>query len=291
MKNSVNGTIIINNMHTTSPKFVDTCNAFTAACESNGVNLSVKTNFDFTNLLNNGINTDFVLFWDKDVRLARRLEKLGVRVFNNAQAIEDCNDKSTTYLKLLGNGIEMLETLVAPFVYYKPDWSTTPFIEEAEKVLTYPLIVKECFGSFGKQVFLVNDRYELLKVVDTFEKRPFLLQKFVSTSEGRDLRLQVVGKEVVATMYRYNDNDFRANVTNGGLMKNYTPNSEQCEMALKACEILGLDFGGVDLLFGEDDRPVLCEVNSNAHFINLSSCTGVNVADKIIKYVIGEINK
>lgn len=62
-------------------------------------------------------------------------------------------------------------------------------------------------------------------------------------------------------------------------------------MALKACEILGLDFGGVDLLFGEDDRPVLCEVNSNAHFINLSSCTGVNVADKIIKYVIGEINK
>ena len=161
----------------------------------------------------------------------------------------------------------------------------------AEKVLTYPLIVKECFGSFGKQVFLVNDRYELLKVVDTFEKRPFLLQKFVSTSEGRDLRLQVVGKEVVATMYRYNDNDFRANVTNGGFMKSYTPNSEQCEMALKACEILGLDFGGVDLLFGEDDRPVLCEVNSNAHFINLSSCTGVNVADKIIKYVIGEINK
>ena len=121
MKNSVNGTIIINNMHTTSLKFVDTCNAFTAACESNGVNLSVKTNFDFTNLLNNGIDTDFVLFWDKDVRLARRLEKLGVRVFNNAQAIEDCNDKSTTYLKLLGNGIEMPETLVAPFVYYKPD--------------------------------------------------------------------------------------------------------------------------------------------------------------------------
>lgn len=291
MKNDINGTIIINDMHVSSPKFVDTCKAFDAACKAKDVRLSVKTNFQFTDILNDGFKTDFVLFWDKDVRLARRLEKCGIRVFNSAQSIDDCNDKSATYLKLLGNGIKMPRTLVAPFVYYKPDWENTPFISEAEKILSYPLIVKECFGSFGKQVFLVKDRRELIDVVDSFEKRPFLLQSFIATSEGRDIRIQVVGKKVVATMYRYNENDFRANITNGGKMKNYEPTAAQCETALKACEILGLDFGGVDLLFGKDDRPILCEVNSNAHFINLSKCTGVNVAEKIIEYVLGEITK
>ena len=50
--------------------------------------------------------------------------------------------------------------------------------------------------------------------------------------------------------------------------------------------MLNLDFAGVDILFGENDEPVLCEVNSNAQFIGLKSCTGVDVAEYIIKYII-----
>lgn len=286
------GWIIINDLHTTSPKFVETCDAFFDACKNNGVALTRKTNFDFVDVLNKNFSKpDFVLFWDKDIRLARQLEKLNIRVFNKADAIEQCNDKSITYLKLLNCGINMPKTIIAPMVYYPQDWQNTSFVKNAEEALCYPIVAKECYGSFGKQVFLCANRKELLEVINSFEKRPFLLQEFISASAGKDLRLQVVGNQLIATIMRYNENDFRTNITNGGKMKPFVPTNEQTEMALKACSILGLDFGGVDILFGKNNQPILCEVNSNAHFINLSNCTGINVADTIVKYVLKEIAK
>jgi len=292
MQTQKQGWIIINNLHTTSPKFVDTVNAFKRACKQNDVLLDVKTNFDFVNILDgNFVRPDFVLFWDKDIRLAKELEALGIRVFNRAKAIDECNDKYITYLKLLNSDIKMPKTIIAPMVYYPQEWQNTNFVTDVEKSLKYPMVAKECFGSFGKQVFLCNNRQELVKVINNFAKRPFLLQEFIETSVGKDLRLQVVGDKVVATMMRYNDNDFRANVTNGGKMLNYQPTMAQIDMALKACKLLSLDFGGVDILFGKDDTPILCEINSNAHFINLSNCTGIDVADCIVKYVLKEISK
>ena len=54
---------------------------------------------------------------------------------------------------------------------------------------------------------------------------------------------------------------------------------------------MNLDFAGVDILFGENDEPILCEVNSNAHFKNILDCTGVNVAQCILDYIIGDIKK
>ena len=41
---------------------------------------------------------DFVLFWDKDVRLAKALEAEGFKVFNSAEAVEVCDDKALTFL-------------------------------------------------------------------------------------------------------------------------------------------------------------------------------------------------
>ena len=67
-------------------------------------------------------------------------------------------------------------------------------------------------------------------------------------------------------------------------MKAYEPSKAQIEMAQKVMHELRLDFAGVDILFGEDGEPVLCEVNSNAHFVNIWKCTGVNAADEIVRY-------
>ncbi|HKM00280.1 MAG TPA: hypothetical protein VJZ06_10255 [Mobilitalea sp.] len=40
------------------------------------------------------------------------------------------------------------------------------------------------------------------------------------------------------------------------------------------------------MLFGEDDKLLVCEVNSNAHFKNIYDCSGVNAADAIISHII-----
>ena len=42
-------------------------------------------------------------------------------------------------------------------------------------------------------------------------------QEFISNSRGRDIRVNIVGGEIVAAMYRHSETDFRANITNGGV--------------------------------------------------------------------------
>ena len=71
----------------------------------------------------------------------------------------------------------------------------------------------------------------------------------------------------------------------GGETVPYTPTDEEVWMALRSCQLLGLDFGGVDLLHDKNGAPLLCEVNSNAHMAGISACTGVDVALCIMQYV------
>ena len=91
-------------------------------------------------------------------------------------------------------------------------------------------------------------------------------------------------------MLRYNPSDFRSNITNGGSMKRYEVDEEQEAIAIKASEALGLDFSGVDVLFGEKG-PLVCEVNSNPHFKSSLDCTGINMAEHIIEHIIFELKK
>ena len=213
---------------------------------------------------------DFILFWDKDIRLAQMFEKNGFRVFNSAAAIAACDDKSNTFFSLYDSGIKMPKTIVAPKVFQLEGFPDATFFQEVALAKQYgwgyPLVFKECNGSFGAQVYLVHDQEEMVKVIKHIGNRPFLIQEYIETSYGRDVRIQVVGGKVVAAMLRTKENDFRANITNGGSMQPYTPTKEQADMAIQVCDALKLDFAGVDILFGEKDEPILCEVNSNAHF-------------------------
>lgn len=234
----------------------------------------------------------FILFLDKDIRLAKQLEKLGYAVFNSSQVIENCDDKMLTFQVLANKGIKMPKTLFAP-MYFPHTGTGEPhlrFTLTLEKELGYPMVIKEAFGSFGAQVYLAHNREELIAKQKQLIYTPHLYQEFIQTSNGKDVRIYVVGDKVVASMYRHSETDFRANISNGGAMKLYTPNEAFCKMAIAATKALGADFTGVDLLFGENDEPILCEVNSNAHIKNIYDCTGIDVAESIFKHILEKIN-
>lgn len=232
----------------------------------------------------------FVLFWDKDILLAKALESMGMPVFNNSFSIEACDNKALTHFYLSQHKIPMPDTIITPMTYENIGYGSMKFLDHVVDKLGLPLVVKESFGSFGQQVYLCRNREELEKRVKELQGRSFLFQRFVETSAGRDVRLQVVGKRVVAAMERRaKDGDFRANITNGGTMKQYVPTKEQEELVVKCCEILQADFAGVDLLFGENGESYVCEVNSNAHFKNIYDCTNVNTADSIVSCILEKI--
>lgn len=229
---------------------------------------------------------DFALFWDKDTRLALALEACGVRLYNRAAAVAACDDKSETHRLLAVHGIPMPRTLLAPMTYTKVTPAAETFLCAAEQVLSYPLVVKECYGSFGKQVYLAHNGDELRRLAYGMGSRAFLLQEFVEASAGQDTRLYMVGDRVAAAIHRRSQEDFRANVELGGSVTAYTPTDREVALAKACLTILGLDFGAVDLLHDRDGNPLVCEVNSNAYMAGLIAGTGVDVAQCIIDCVL-----
>lgn len=249
-----------------------------------GEELKIITNVQAKELAKSKGKNEPILFWDKDVYLAKLLEKSGYRCVNGSFAIETCDDKAKTYLQLL-NKVPQAITMLAPFTYDGYIYSNDSFLSEMVKDFQFPLIVKENKGSFGAQVYLVNDIQELKDLISNFNHCEFLLQEFISSSAGKDIRVYVVGGASVAYAMRYSDNDFRSNVTAGGKMKKVDLPKEYLDMAIKATKCVGADFAGVDLLIS-DNGPIVCEVNSNAHFTALSECTGVDIAKDIAKYFL-----
>ena len=271
------------------PKFDAIYQSLLESAARHTIALSTRTNAYLTNKIDDpdfdSERPDFVLYWDKDIKVAKLLEQRGIPVFNSSRAIELCDDKALTYLALKRAGIPMPRTMILPKTFPNIGYTNTEFLDEAAAILRFPLVLKECFGSFGKQVYLFSDLESLREKVVSLAGTPMILQSMVMNSFGRDIRVNVVGDQIVASILRENHNgDFRSNLTLGGNMTSYTPTDEEAALALAAVKELGLTFAGVDVLFGESG-PLICEVNSNAHFKTTLQCTGVNMADAIFEEI------
>lgn len=232
---------------------------------------------------------DFVIFTDKDIPLARHLEQAGIRLFNSSTAIEVCDNKITMYQKLANAGLRIPKTIFAPMLFNGTSFQDKTFFQSVITELGFPMVIKEAYGSFGEQVYLVHNEQEMFAKITEIGSVPFLFQEFIDTSYGKDIRLYVVGGKVITAMMREAEHDFRANVHTGGKTYPYEPTGKEKLLAMKAAQIVGTDFAGIDLLFGEKDEPILCEVNSNAHIKGIFDCTGIDIAEIIMEYAKGEV--
>ena len=258
-----------------------------------GVRTDVKKSDGFLltveggNVLSKVEGYDFCVFWDKDKYLLSMLEKAGLPTFNKKDAILTCDDKMATCIALAGGGVPMPRTFAGTLCYRKDEPVSSLTLDDAEK-LGYPLVVKECYGSLGESVCLVNDRKTLERVAEKVKCKPHLYQEYIATSYGKDVRVIVVGDKVVGAMLR-RGKDFRSNVGAGGKGEPYPLTCEIEKLALKIAKILGLDYCGIDLLFGKDGF-IVCEVNSNAFFFEFERVTGINVAREYAEYIVKKIS-
>ncbi len=236
---------------------------------------------------------EFVLFLDKDIRLAKHLEASGLRLFNSSAAIEICDDKDLTISVLSAHGIATPKSFSGRLVYKYADQPMTKnqekYLEEVAKKLGYPMIVKENKGSFGHQVYKADNEAELFEIVNKINTMPHHYQEYIKSSHGEDVRVQIVGGKVIASVKRVSKDDFRANVTNGGEMFQYNPSQAYIDIAIKAAKAVNADFAGVDILQGENGEPIICEINSNAHIKNLFNCTNIDVSESILEYIASEV--
>lgn len=229
---------------------------------------------------------DFIIYLDKDKYLSQELEKLGIRLFNSHNAIRVCDDKAETYIALAGKGVNIPDTIFGALCYSAQDSIADEFADKIIEKLSLPMIVKECYGSMGKGIYLAKDKDELLSVMEKVKLKPHLFQKYIDVEKGVDYRVIVIGGKAIASMKRRNDTDFRSNIARGGFGEEVELPAEYIKTAENCAKILGLDYCGVDLLKGKDDNPIVCEVNSNAFFEGIEKTTKINVARTYAEYVI-----
>ena len=310
---------LIVNEYLDTEKFLEIRKLFLSGAEKKNVKLTVYTNADFAVDLSGAVvksrafdegEPEFIIFYDKDIALASALEKMGYRLYNSADAIDVCDSKVKTATRISEYNLNckddeakilMPKTYKVPFTYENigiKDSYSFDFLDYVEKDLceagegalsgAYPMVIKESNSSFGMGVHLAGSREEAVKLICEYGNKECLIQEYISYSSGRDYRLQMVSDKCVCAMMRSNENDFRANITNGGKMSEYKPTDEDLSLARNVMKCLKLDFAGIDIMHDKSGRAVFLEANSNAHFKNIYDLTGINAAEKMIEYIVGK---
>ena len=212
--------------------------------------------------------------------IIRHLERLGVNCFNTASAIDTVKDKLFTQQILAENNLPVPKTMLVKF----------PFSHElVAKQLGFPVIVKTLSGSQGKGVFLSQNEKEFSDLIQLVEatnpQTNIILQEFIQSSFGRDIRVFTIGGRAIGAMERSSpESEFKANFSAGGKVCRIEITPEIEWMSSEASRILGLDFAGVDLLYDREHYRI-CEVNSAPGFEGLETCCDVDVPRAIYHFL------
>ena len=216
--------------------------------------------------------------------IIRHLEQLGVTMINGSDAIDNVKDKLYSQQILGRSSLPVPKTMLVKHPIN---------VKLVEDNIKYPMIVKTLSGSYGSGVFLVEDRKQfrqLMKMAELSNARyNIIIQECIEDSLGKDLRVLVVNGKVVGCMMRQSvDGDFRANITRGGEAIPYQIDEDIEWIGGECARLLDLDIAGVDLLF-DKDKYVICEVNSAPGFKGMEQYTKINVAEKMVDYIIKKV--
>ncbi|KAM4703165.1 N-acetylaspartylglutamate synthase A [Rhinophrynus dorsalis] len=219
---------------------------------------------------------------DSDITVLRHLEKLGCRLVNRPQAILNCINKFWTFQELAGHGIPLPDT----FSYGGHD-EFSKMIDAAEP-LGYPVVVKNTRGHQGKAVFLARDKHHVLDISHLLRHdAPYLFQKYVKESHGKDIRVVIVGGRVVGSMLRCStDGRMQSNCCLGGVGAPCSLSEQGKLLAIQVSSILGMDICGIDLLMQDDGSFVVCEANANVGFTEFDQACKLDLGSIIADYAL-----
>jgi RimK family alpha-L-glutamate ligase len=202
----------------------------------------------------------------------------GIRVLNPAPSLLACHDKLQTALRLTRFGVAQ---------------PRTRHVDERVpgRGLSFPVVVKPRFGSWGSDVFLCRSERSLHHRLRRLRRRPWfrqqgaLVQELV-TPQGYDLRLVVACGEVVGAITRVaTSGEWRTNISLGGSQEPVVPSPEAESLARAAATAVGGDLVGVDLLPLPDGGYTVLEVNGAVEFTSEYSLGPEDVFEAVARRI------
>ena len=213
--------------------------------------------------------------------LSRWFEGLGIPTVSPHRTIAVCGDKLLTSLALQEAGLPIPRTAAA--------FSTESALEAIEKI-GYPVVLKPLFGSWGRLLARVNDRdaaealLEHKHTLGGYLHSVAYIQEYVD-KPGRDIRVMVAGDEVVYAIYRQSSH-WITNTALGGKPLPCPLTEDLVDLAVAAARAVGGGIVAVDLLETAEGTLLVNEVNHTPEFHGARLATDVDIAGRIVDYVL-----
>ena len=212
--------------------------------------------------------------------VVRQFEMMGVYTVVNTEALLRARDKRTALQYLAANKIPVPDSVFTGM----PDNVASSLHVLGDR---FPVVIKMLNSTQGQGVILGESHHAAQSIAESFIRlrEEIMLQRFIEESKGCDVRVFIVGGNVVATMERNAQNgEFRSNLHRGALSKKVKITKEEKELALRAAELMGLEVAGVDILRSHAG-PLILEVNASPGLEGIEGTTGIDIAGHIIKFV------
>ncbi len=209
----------------------------------------------------------------------------GVRIYNQAHAIERTVDKAMTSFLLCEHQVKTPATWVCESRH------------EAEKLRqqaeanNQQLVLKPLFGSQGQGVRKLEMQEALPVPMQQFVDGVYYFQEFIQSADvPHDYRVFVVGGKVISTMRRLGSG-FVNNVAAGGRCEAVVADDAMVDIALKAANAVNIDYCGVDVIQAITGEYYVLEVNSIPAWRGLQSVTGFNIAEVLVDDFLRQLNE
>lgn len=223
------------------------------------------------------------LVWDRSLSFGRSLAAMqifaanGVSCLNAPEVIATCGDKLRTHLALTGAGLPTPRTQAC--------FSTEQALQACEEI-GYPVVTKPTVGSWGRLAARLNDRdaaeavFEHRATLGDWTHGVLYVQELVD-KPGRDLRVFVIGGEVIAAIERRSEH-WITNTARGASTANRALDPDLVTLAQAAARAVGGGQLAVDLIEDRSGDLIVLEVNHSMEFRNSIEVTGVDIPGRMV---------
>jgi gamma-F420-2:alpha-L-glutamate ligase len=235
--------------------------------------------------------------------LSKHLELMGIHVFNNSFISEICNDKARTCQYLAKTGIRMVDTS-----FYQNNQ-----LRDVLSKVEADTVIKAVDGHGGSQVFLaepsddrkyshitfsnertpqntdkaiISDKY--LPIIEGIRSSNLVVQPLTG-SKHQDLRVYVIGKEIIAAVLRTAREGFKSNFSLGGEVRLYELTEKEKTLVKKIIDQFEFGLVGIDFIIGDEGEFIFNEIEDVVGSRMLYQCSDINIVELYLNYILDTI--
>lgn len=212
---------------------------------------------------------DFAIIRTINQEITKYLTLNNVPCFNNEITSIVANDKWHTYQLCKKLNISVMPTEL--------------IFDNQIPSFDFPFVIKTVDGHGGSEVDIVNNLSEYKSVTERYTGKKIIAQKLCSTA-GIDMRLYVLGGQIVNSVKREAFSDFRSNFSLGGNAVLYPFTEEQKRIVDILYRELKFDFAGVDFIL-HNGEWVLNEIEDVVGTRMLFNCGESKIIEDWIEYI------